>query len=319
MELRAVQEGKAKKLVGYAATFNQTSKPIFSARFGWFRERILPGAFDSAVRKGCADGCECKSCSIVANINHDENQIIGRVGAGTLKLTPDDKGLRFVVTLPDTTYANDLYENVRAGNMGGCSFAFRSDDLDDEWDERQGDGNEISTGAFDEGRGLIDKAKAAVKKFLMRRIKKFGTLLDVAVVATPAYKGTSVNARSLAAAVELRSRLDLEPTLRDGFKRNPGLAEDAGRRAKALNAAIDLEPTWPSFNGPELVDIILEARKLAAKPELNTIEHRRFWFCVSAVSEIKGGHRIANLEQTYRDELLAYLGYDLRGALPVAI
>ena len=225
--------------------------------------------------------------------------MLGRVGAGTLKLTPDQKGLRFEVTLPDTNYANDLYENVRSGNMGGCSFALDSGDIDDDWDNREaGDGNEISTGEYDEGRGLLDKVKDKVKSFLVRTIKKFRALKDVSIVSDPAYTGTSVNARSLAAATELRSRLDLKGF---AYKRNPGLAEDAGRRAHALNAAIQLPPTWPGFDANGLVEIILEARKLAAKPELNTIEHRRFWFCVSAVTAIKGGNRLQNLEINVSD------------------
>lgn len=304
MELRALQEGKAKKLVGYAATYNRTSKTLYSRAFGYFREKILPGAFDGVVRSGCPAGCECKSCSIIATINHDENLMLGRVGAGTLKLTPDDKGLRFSITLPDTTYANDLYENVRAGNMGGCSFAFNSGDVDDDWENREGDGNEISTGAFDEGRGILDKAKDVVKSFLVRTIKKFRALKDVSIVSDPAYTGTRVSARSLAAACELRSRLGYAaPTT----KRTPGLAEDAGRRARLLDAAMLLPPTWPGFDAAGLVDIILEARKLSAKRELNTIEHSRFWFCVDAITDIKQGMKLANLENNYRKELLASL------------
>lgn len=309
MELRAYQEGRAKKLAGYAATYNRKSKTLYSRTFGYFREKILPGAFDGVVRSGCPAGCECKSCSIYATINHDDNLVLGRVGAGTLKLTPDDKGLRFVITLPDVGYANDLYENVRNGNMSGCSFTFNSDQIDDEWNAREG-GNEISTGAFDEldddeGRGLLDKAKAAAKSLIVRTIKKFRALTEIAVVSNPAYNGTSVSARSLAAAVELRSRLGYEP---QGFKRNPGLVEDAGRRARVLEAAMLLPPTWPGFDANGLVDTILEARKLAAKSELNTIEHRRFWFCVDAITDIKQGMQLANLEHNYRKELLEELG-----------
>lgn len=305
MELRALQDGKAKKLVGYAATYNRISKTLYSRSFGYFRERIAKGAFDGVVRSGCAAGCECKSCSIVALLNHDENLVLGRVGAGTLKLKANDTGLRFEITLPDTTYANDLYENVRQGNMGGCSFAFNSGDIDDDWDNREaGDGNEISTGAFDEGRGLLDKAKDAVKSLLVRTIKKFRALKDVSIVSDPAYTGTSVSARSLAAACEVRSRLGY---VESAAKRTPGLAEDAGRRARVLDAALLLPPTWPGFDANGLVDIILEARKLVAKRELNTIEHTRFWFCVDAIADIKQGMKLANLENNYRKELLASL------------
>nr|WGD95106.1 HK97 family phage prohead protease [Bacillus subtilis] len=59
-----------------------------------------------------------------ALIDHDPSKILGRTSAGTLKLEVDDIGLRFDVTLPNTQYASDLYENLRVGNISNCSFGF---------------------------------------------------------------------------------------------------------------------------------------------------------------------------------------------------
>src|SRR5690625_1656068 len=53
-------------------------------------------------------------------IDHDNSRILGRTTAKTLKLESDDVGLRFECTLPNTTYAKDLYENIRVGNVNQC-------------------------------------------------------------------------------------------------------------------------------------------------------------------------------------------------------
>ena len=41
-----------------------------------------------------------------------------------MKLTEDAWGLRFEISLPDTTYANDLLALVKRGDIRGMSFGF---------------------------------------------------------------------------------------------------------------------------------------------------------------------------------------------------
>src|SRR5699024_12311963 len=65
-------------------------------------------------------------------IDHDNSRILGRTKSGTLSLEKDEIGLRFECTLPNTTYARDLYENVRVGNIDQCSFGFEVDKNGDE-------------------------------------------------------------------------------------------------------------------------------------------------------------------------------------------
>lgn len=222
MEIRATKTGDAKKLIGYAATYNTISTPIPTGSGSSFREKIAPGAFDGAL---------ASNPDVVMTLNHDRDQVLGRTTAGTLKLTTDKKGLRFECTLPNTTFANDLYENVRAGNMNGCSFAFA--DVEDEWSE--GDESDLRSNRFH----LFDSALAreadvntlrglydAAKQFVLRTIKKFRKLIDVSIVTHPAYPGTTVSARNLAAAAEFRASFAEElranvnvPDFKDSIRR----------------------------------------------------------------------------------------------------
>lgn len=141
-----------KKLSGYAIVWNTPSKDL-----GGFTEVVSPDAL-----KGV-------DLSNVLMLNdHDYTQVLASVKAGTLKLTPDDKGLHFDATLPDTTTANDVFANVNAGNLDSCSFSFDVDDGSDKW-EKDDQGN------------------------ITRTINQIKDLFDVSVVAVPAYDSTNVN------------------------------------------------------------------------------------------------------------------------------
>ena len=144
-------QNSQKKLSGYAIVWNTPSKDL-----GGFKEVVSPDAL-----KGV-------DLSNVLMLNdHDYTQVLASVKAGTLKLTPDDKGLHFDATLPDTTTANDVFANVKAGNLDSCSFSFDVDDGSDKW-EKDDQGN------------------------ITRTINQIKDLFDVSVVAVPAYDSTNV-------------------------------------------------------------------------------------------------------------------------------
>jgi len=50
--------------------------------------------------------------------------VLGSVKAGTLRLTSTDNGLLAEVDLPNTTFANDVWETVRRGDVTTMSFSF---------------------------------------------------------------------------------------------------------------------------------------------------------------------------------------------------
>lgn len=144
-------EQDSNKVTGYALKFNRWSDTLY----GFFREKIDARALD-----------ESDMTNVVALFNHDSNKILGRTGKN-LSLEIDDIGLRFEVELNNTSYAQDLKENIRSGIVSQCSFAFSIDDNGDEWREAED--------------GLYE-----------RTINKIDTLYDVSPVTTPAYADTEV-------------------------------------------------------------------------------------------------------------------------------
>ena len=110
--------------------------------------------------------------------DHKSELLLGRVSAGTLKLTQDDIGLAFEVALPNTALGQDTYENVRLSNLLGCSFGFivRHDTL-------QQDGKGRLT-------RIIDDVQC----------------LEVTLTAFPAYEATSVDLRRIRAKLKNSKR-----------------------------------------------------------------------------------------------------------------
>lgn len=113
MERRAAAslEQKGRTLFGYAARFGDRTA------IGGFSEVIQPGAFRRTLAAPAA-------ASIRALYEHGDAALLGRVGAGTLRLSEDDVGLAFELDLPDTTLGRDLAELVKRGDVDGCSFGF---------------------------------------------------------------------------------------------------------------------------------------------------------------------------------------------------
>jgi HK97 family phage prohead protease len=168
-ELRAAGSDAAPKIEGYAATFGTV------ANIGSFSEVIQKGAFTNTL---------ASDTDVVCLFNHRDELLLGRKSAGTLTLSQDAKGLRFSVSLPDTSTARDCYANLKAGNLKECSFGFFVASPEGERWEKLPDGSMLRT--------LLDV-----------------TLFDVSVVVNPAYSGTSAIARNVVSAdAEKRAAMD---------------------------------------------------------------------------------------------------------------
>lgn len=172
MEYRFIERSGAPKLEngrlsGRAAPFN---KQTMIGKKPWgFREKIAPGAFTKSIKDG----------DVVLLDNHDHARPISRQSAGTLVMSETQGGLDWDAEPADTTYANDVRENAKAGNYGGCSFGFEV--IRDSW-------------IYDKDDDVDERTLLEVK------------LHEISVCTFPAYAdGTSVTARDqVDAAMEAR-------------------------------------------------------------------------------------------------------------------
>lgn len=156
-EIRAMETIKAvddEQMIveGYALRFNKLSNDL-----GGFVEEISPEALENADLS-----------DVRCLIDHDSSKVLGRTTSETLSLSVDEEGLYFRCQLPDTSYARDLYENIRLGNINQCSFGFILDEDGDSFEKREEDG------------------------LFKRTLRKIKSLFDVSVVTYPAYSDTDV-------------------------------------------------------------------------------------------------------------------------------
>lgn len=159
MEKRQIQtpiefktDDESEVIEGYALKFGVYSSPM-PVLDGYFKEIIEPGALRNADLS-----------STVALFNHDQNQVLGRVGAN-LTLEIDDVGLKYQITPLKTTLFKDLVENVRSGVINASSFHFTVPEDGDRW--YQVDDENVD---------------------YVHVISEIDKIIDVSVVTTPAYQ-----------------------------------------------------------------------------------------------------------------------------------
>jgi HK97 family phage prohead protease len=179
IELRAEGDGELPDLVGYAAVFDELSVDM-----PWGAERIRPGAFARAI---------AEKQDVIACLEHQGGlNVLGRTVAGTLELEEDDKGLRVRIKPAKTQTGKDTVVLVKRGDLYQMSFQFRVRKQEVEY---------------------LDEEPYTIRELVDV------DLYDVAVVAMPAYLGTSVG---------IDSREDDTGEATDGPAQRE--AENAGRR-----------------------------------------------------------------------------------------
>ena len=166
-EVRLADEGRT--VEGYAAVFGQPTM------IGSVEEVVAHGAFDDRLHD-----------DVVALFNHDQNMPLARSynGQGTLELKVDEHGLFYSFKLGNQSYAKDLAESIKRGDVRGSSFGFivREDDY-----EKKEDGS------------------------YRRTIKRVARIADISPVVSPAYPQTSVKMRDMIAALEAEKEIEATP------------------------------------------------------------------------------------------------------------
>lgn len=148
-ETENATDDDSKVITGYALKFGEPSKDL-----GGFVEVITAEALK-----------EVDLSNVVLLQGHDYSKPLASVKAGTLKLEVDDVGLKFEATLTDTSYAKDVYENIKAGIVDAMSFGF-----------------EVGIDSFEENE----------EGTVTRSIENMKALHEISIVTVPAYDSTNV-------------------------------------------------------------------------------------------------------------------------------
>lgn len=171
-EVRELSEGEGTMITGMALRFNRPSEDL---------------GFIETLDERCLDGADMSN--VVALVNHDSNQVLGRTGKN-LRLNVTDEGLSFEIDPVDTSYTRDLMKNMRAGLIDKCSFAFSIAKDGDAWHKR-------SDGKYE------------------RTVTKIDRLYDVSVVTSPAYEDTEAMLSERSKEAYMREKATETPEQRE--------------------------------------------------------------------------------------------------------
>jgi hypothetical protein len=176
LEMRAGKGEGERRLSGHGAVYDKLSVDL-----GGYRELFEQGTFSDSIAKD----------DIRSLRDHNSSYILGRTKSGTLLLEEDKKGVKFDVSLPDTSYANDLVVSVERKDVTGCSIIFSVEQ--ERWFV---DGEEVEF--LDALMAMWDEKKHKVE----RHVNK-GRLYDIGPVTFPAYPQTDVKARAMESIIGL--------------------------------------------------------------------------------------------------------------------
>lgn len=182
----AAAQKRKPRLTGYAAVFYRGAPEQEFRIAPQLVERISAGAFDRALRED----------DVRALFNHDANLILGRKSAGTLRLSVDERGLKYEIDA-GTKLGRQVVESVERGDITGASFGFE-----------------------------VEDEQFAGREPIVRTIRSV-KLYDVGPVTFPAYSATEAEVRSLSA-------LAMRPVVAARCDEIQGMIDEQNRRLQAL-------------------------------------------------------------------------------------
>lgn len=173
MECRVFEGEDGKKgIEGYALLYDHESRLISTFWDGQFYETIKRGAFDKVLA----------SSDLNVKYKYNHGVMIARTKSGTLKLESDERGLKYTIPeIPDTTDANNLYEQIKRGNVFESSFAFMVADSGQNWSKRE-DGADLRTiveASYLDDVSSVDDGAYANTEVAVRSLKANSDLLEL--------------------------------------------------------------------------------------------------------------------------------------------
>lgn len=159
-EMRAEEEDGIGTLEGYPIVFEKSTD--------------ICGCFEEKISKEALKKTDMRDIPLLTN--HDLNQLpVARSRRNnensTMQLTTDDKGLKMIakLDLKNNPRSQELFSAVKRGDVDGMSFMFTVDS--ESWTDEESD-------------------------YPKRLIESIGKVWEVSAVTFPAYKDTSIGARS---------------------------------------------------------------------------------------------------------------------------
>lgn len=151
-EVRAIEQ-EGKKFLNGSLPYN-----TFSEDLGSFREVLRPGCFTKTINENI----------IYCLINHNTDKSLGNNKTGSLIFKDMPEALEFSVELnPDVSFAMDLFEQIKRGDVKGVSFGFSA--IRENWDNISNIRELIEVKLYEVSLGVVFSAYSTSNSFAEQR------------------------------------------------------------------------------------------------------------------------------------------------------
>lgn len=114
------------------ATKNNDNEHIIEGKAIVFNQQSEYMGFYEIIKPEAVEGIDWSNTLLL--YDHSFSNILARVDAKNLTINVKEDGVYFQATLNDSTLANDVYNDIKSGNVKGCSFGFNIAEDGDTWD-----------------------------------------------------------------------------------------------------------------------------------------------------------------------------------------
>lgn len=114
------------------ATKNIANEHVIEGKAIVFNQQSEYMGFYEIIKPGAVEGIDWSNTLLL--YDHSFSNILARVDAKNLTIDVKKDGVYFQATLNDSTLANDVYNDIKSGNVKGCSFGFNIAEDGDTWD-----------------------------------------------------------------------------------------------------------------------------------------------------------------------------------------
>lgn len=114
------------------ATKNIANEHVIEGKAIVFNQQSEYMGFYEIIKPEAVEGIDWSKTLFL--YDHEFSNILARVDAKNLTINVKEDGVYFQATLNDSTLANDVYNDIKSGNVKGCSFGFNIAEDGDTWD-----------------------------------------------------------------------------------------------------------------------------------------------------------------------------------------
>ena len=114
------------------ATKNNDNEHVIEGKAIVFNQQSEYMGFYEIIKPEAVEGIDWSKTLLL--YDHEFSNILARVDAKNLTINVKEDGVYFQATLNNSTLANDVYNDIKSGNVKGCSFGFNIAKGGDTWD-----------------------------------------------------------------------------------------------------------------------------------------------------------------------------------------